>query len=136
MHLPFNLGKVIGATAGGSACAILTSHGQVYIWGFGYLGQGPLTTTMPRPSALPMPLFGLNDFDTDSEVADIQAGSSHFAAITKNGDLYMWGRNKHGLLGIGTDKDQFFLLKVCMAGSVDRVSCGTEHTVVLTKTCI
>ncbi len=99
---------------------------------------GPRTSDhdYAKTSALPMPLFGLNDFDTDSEVADIQAGSSHFAAVTKNGDLYMWRRNKHGLLGIGTDKDQFFPLKVCMAGSVDRVSCGTEHTVVLTKTCI
>ena len=33
-------------------------------------------------------------------------------AVTNTGDLYMWGRNKFGALGLGNQDDQFFPLKV------------------------
>lgn len=36
------------------------------------------------------------------------------AAITSSGDLYAWGNNKFGNLGIGSCLDQFFPLKVCI----------------------
>lgn len=37
---------------------------------------------------------------------------SHLAALTNTGDLYMWGCNKFGSLGLGDLKDQYFPLKV------------------------
>lgn len=37
---------------------------------------------------------------------------SHLAALTNLGDLYMWGCNKFGSLGLGHSKDQYFPLKV------------------------
>lgn len=37
---------------------------------------------------------------------------SHLAALTNTGDMYMWGCNKFGSLGLGDCKDQYFPLKV------------------------
>lgn len=37
---------------------------------------------------------------------------NHLAALTNTGDLYMWGCNKFGSLGLGDCKDQYFPLKV------------------------
>lgn len=37
---------------------------------------------------------------------------SQLAAVTNSGDLYMWGCNKFGCLGLGHEKDQFFPLRV------------------------
>lgn len=42
----------------------------------------------------------------------IFCGMNHLAALTNTGDLYMWGCNKFGSLGLGDCKDQYFPLKV------------------------
>lgn len=44
----------------------------------------------------------------------IYCGISQLAALTNAGDLYMWGGNKFGSLGLGDMKDQFFPLKVSL----------------------
>lgn len=36
----------------------------------------------------------------------------HMAAITTEGNLYTWGKNKWGQLGLGHTKDQYFPLQV------------------------
>lgn len=36
----------------------------------------------------------------------------HMAAITTDGNLYTWGKNKWGQLGLGHTKDQYFPLQV------------------------
>ena len=48
-RLPFNVGRVIKAAAGASACAVLTQTGQVYVWGFGILGLGPNVESLSEP---------------------------------------------------------------------------------------
>lgn len=42
----------------------------------------------------------------------ICCGISQLAALTNSGDLYMWGSNKFGSLGLGHLNDQFFPLRV------------------------
>uniref|UniRef100_A0A914X4T4 Uncharacterized protein n=1 Tax=Plectus sambesii TaxID=2011161 RepID=A0A914X4T4_9BILA len=127
-QLPFKLpGRVVNAAAGGSTCAVLTDGGEVYVWGYGILGQGPEAGFVNRPSLLPSPLFD------DVPVRTIEAGGMHLAAINERGDLFMWGRNRFGLLGLGHEKDQYFPFKVCMAASVGRVALGPDHTMAVTS---
>jgi hypothetical protein len=49
------------------------------------------------------------------------------------GDLFTWGKNRNGCLGLGTYEDQFFPLKVSLAGRVHTAVLGVDHTIVTAK---
>lgn len=61
----------------------------------------------------------------------VECGSDYSAAITKDGNLYMWGRNQCGQLGNGTWDDQVYPTKIM--DNVFAVSCGGAHTAIITK---
>ena len=134
-----SIGKVLRVSAGSSACALLNERHEVYVWGFGYLGKGPQTDHLKVPSLIPPPLFHCDEFNPDLKITDICAGMRHFAAISSQGDLFMWGKNRMGCLGLGGSKtsellrDQFFPLRVECPASVMKVSLGVDHTVALCK---
>lgn len=86
--------------------------GQVFVWGYGILGKGPIVEHSAQPTEIPHSLFGRNEFNPHTKVVSIHSGLSQFAAISDTGDLYMWGRNRYGSLGLGHLKDQFFPIKV------------------------
>ncbi|XP_018319637.1 RCC1-like G exchanging factor-like protein [Agrilus planipennis] len=127
------LGKIVDIAAGGSFCLILNEDGQVFSWGYGLLGAGPKVQYSKKPVLLPEILFGKNEFQTDSKVIKIKAGIGHAAAISNYGNLYMWGRNRSGCLGMGHDKDQPFPFRVSVSGLVKDVSCGFDHSIALCK---
>lgn len=62
----------------------LTESGQVYIWGYGFLGLGPENMMKSEPTLLPPPLFGANAYNPDVTVVDIFAGVMNFAAVNSN----------------------------------------------------
>ncbi|XP_054268063.1 RCC1-like G exchanging factor-like protein [Macrosteles quadrilineatus] len=127
------LGKIIDIAAGGSFCAVLNEEGAVFVWGYGLLGLGPQVDMSPRPLRVPETLFGQNMFMPHSRVDSLASGLYYLAAITNQGQLYMWGRNKSGCLGIGSTKDQYFPLKVNVGAHVLKVSAGVDHTIALCK---
>lgn len=57
-------------------------------------------------------------------------------AINSDNDLFSWGRNKFGCLGLGHDKDQFFPYKTLVGAKVQKVKCGVDHSIALCKTFI
>lgn len=65
------------------SCTVIydVESGQVFTWGYGYLGLGPDTTLKTAPTLLPAPLFGANVYRPDVVVKDIFAGVLNFAAI-------------------------------------------------------
>lgn len=87
----------------------------------------------PKPKQIPAPLFGRNEFNVDCRVEKVACGIGHLAAITNNGDLYMWGRNRQGCLGLGTTKDQHFPLKVAIGAHVMKIVCSVDHSVAVCK---
>lgn len=82
------------------------------MWGYGILGKGPAVEQSAEPSPIPLTLFGRNEFNPTCKVNSIYAGLSQFAAITDTGDLYIWGRNRQGSLGLGHLNNQYFPIKV------------------------
>lgn len=128
-----SLGRIIDIAAGGSLCMVLNEDHQVFTWGFGLLGFGPNVQQCTQPTKIPEVLFGKNDFQPDNVVEKISCGVSHSAAITSNGDLYSWGRNRNGCLGLGNEHDQYFPLKVCLGGLVKNISCGIDHSIAVCK---
>lgn len=71
------------------------------------------------------------------KMAEIAAGGWHSCAISQDGDLYTWGWNSNGQLGIG---DQFSVMAVPHVVDFDteddqvnvvKAGCGVRHTLVL-----
>jgi len=120
-------GKVVKAVAGGSLCALLNEQGQVYVWGYGILGKGPALDSSQSPSLIPPPIFGQSELSPDTKVVDIECGLTYVVAKTDKGDLFSWGRNNHGCLGLHQQKNQFFPLRISVPAEVDKFSCGVDH---------
>ena len=94
-------------------------------------------TTMPHKTSL-LPL-SLPPSLPHTEVVDIAFGSGpHLLALTSRGELYSWGHNGYGQLGLGigiTSSAGAFPQKVVGGGlggvRVTKVACGGHHTLVL-----
>ncbi|XP_066151101.1 RCC1-like G exchanging factor-like protein [Euwallacea fornicatus] len=127
------LGKIQSIASAGPFCLVATDRGEVFSWGYGVLGLGPNVDLSNKPLKIPEVLFGRNDFQPESKVIDLVCGVNYAAAITNLGDMFIWGRNKSGCLGLGDDKNQYFPLKVSIGGSVEKVFCGFDHTLAICK---
>ncbi|XP_027271905.1 RCC1-like G exchanging factor-like protein isoform X3 [Cricetulus griseus] len=135
--LPFSeVGKVKQVACGGTGCAVLNEEGHVFVWGYGILGKGPNLLETALPEMIPPTLFGLTEFNPHIQVSQIRCGLSHFAALTNNGELFVWGKNIRGCLGIGRLEDQYFPWRVTMPGEPVDVACGVDHMVTLAKSFI
>jgi E3 ubiquitin-protein ligase HERC3 len=107
---PINLaGVAVRAIAAGNehACALLLD-GNVKCWGrnnVGQLGLGVSSTTEligDAPSEMGANL-GRALINTASDVVALRSGQGNFTcALTANDDVYCWGGNGFGQLGLGT----------------------------------
>ena len=82
-------------SAGESHSAVITDKGKVYTWGsggFGRLGHGPES----GKECVPRLVEGLQN----ENVVRLSCGALHTLALTKRGEIYTWGQNKYGKLGI------------------------------------
>ena len=75
--------------------------------------------------------FTNKDDEITANTQTISLGYDHSAAITKNGDLYMWGANYDGQLGDGTTTDCNAPKKIM--SNVASVSLGGYHSAAITK---
>uniref|UniRef100_A0A3P9LZP7 RCC1 like n=1 Tax=Oryzias latipes TaxID=8090 RepID=A0A3P9LZP7_ORYLA len=133
-HLPLKgCGTVVQAACGGTQVAVLNEKGEVFVWGYGILGKGPNLSESSTPELIPPTLFGRSEFSPSAAVSRIRCGLGHFAAVTEGGELFVWGKNIRGCLGIGKRDDQFFPWRVTVPGRVVDVACGVDHMVALTK---
>jgi alpha-tubulin suppressor-like RCC1 family protein len=135
LHLKYlnNIGKITNIAAGGSFSMVMNDEGNVFVWGYGLLGFGPNVDFCKEPKLIPPTLFGRNSFNPENRVISINCGLYHMAAINSDNDLFMWGRNKFGCLGIGHDNDQYFPFKSLVGAKVHRVFCGVDHSIALCK---
>ncbi|XP_007563091.1 probable E3 ubiquitin-protein ligase HERC6 [Poecilia formosa] len=125
------LGDVAAMACGQNHCLALCASGQVFSWGAGDDGQLGFATGPPsnnrRPNRVPIPL--------PIPVIQVACGNSHSLALTKGGDVFSWGLNSHGQLGLGKDVtlQQIPSLVCALTGvAVTQVSAGGNHTLFLT----
>ncbi|XP_064424898.1 RCC1-like G exchanging factor-like protein [Latimeria chalumnae] len=136
-YLPFKeMGRVKEAACGGTNVAVLNDEGNVFVWGYGILGKGPNLAESKTPEMIPPTLFGSSEFNPEIKVVHIRCGLNHFAAINNRGELFAWGKNIRGCLGIGRIDDQYFPWRVTVPGEVVDVACGVDHMVALAKSVI
>ncbi|KAG5844447.1 hypothetical protein ANANG_G00162620 [Anguilla anguilla] len=127
------VGRVQQAACGGTQVAVLNDKGEVFVWGYGILGKGPDLSESRTPEMIPPTLFGKSEFNPAVTVTRIHCGLTHFAAITDRGELFVWGKNLRGCLGIGKRQDQHFPWRVTVPGQVVDVACGVDHMVALVR---
>lgn len=73
---------------------------------------------------------------TDIEPQDwhaLSAGAGQSCALTKTGDLYVWGINDNGELGIGKATELNTPKRLDLNFRIDMVSCGYYHTAIVSK---
>ena len=133
-HLPFkNPQKIKHVAIGGTGCMLIDQDGEVWVWGYGILGKGPDLSNCAWPEKIPLTLFGLSDCNKDVRVIKITCGLGSFAAITNTKELYCWGKNRKGCLGIGAFRNQYFPWKVIVNSEIIDVKCGVDHMIILSK---
>ncbi len=127
--------KIIGIVAGALLTLCHTTDGGVLGVGtnvFGQLGRGHSNGDDPD-NRVPRPIPGLKN------IAMIAAGYSHCCAVTKDGEMFAWGRNIHGQCGRAPRGNLNVLAATrCDSGALKNqvrvafVACGGDHTLALT----
>lgn len=82
------------------ACAIMVDGG-VRCWGqggYGRLGNGSNESVGDEPGEMPPPNVPLGG----ARVVDVAVGFLHTCALVESGDVFCWGQNSAGQLGLGT----------------------------------
>ncbi len=107
----------------------LNSDGEIYGWGdnaYGTLGNGT-TTSATKPTKATMP--------TNTVVTQIAAGYDHALALTEDGEVYTWGSNDYGQLGISTDSSVKTPTKITIGAqeTIVSIAAGEKFSLALTE---
>eukprot|EP00761_Pharyngomonas_kirbyi_P004479 gb/GECH01004484.1/.p1 GENE.gb/GECH01004484.1/~~gb/GECH01004484.1/.p1 ORF type:complete len:1003 (+),score=161.28 gb/GECH01004484.1/:1-3009(+) len=107
----------------------LSESGQVFTWGDD--SEGQLGTRNGGRQDEPEIVSCLKS----ESVVTVATGSSHSSCVTENGEVYTWGSNMYGQLGIGTKTSANNPTKVegILHESVQDIACGFNHCIVLCK---
>jgi len=85
--------------AGNDHSIAINSSGQVFTWGRNNYGQLGLGDNNNRTSPTQITSLGSN-------ISSVWAGGDHTFAINSSSNLYAWGRNGDGQLGLGNNSDK------------------------------
>jgi alpha-tubulin suppressor-like RCC1 family protein len=105
------------------ACALMKDR-TVKCWGSNGYGQLGLGTKDTQPHPLPETVPGL------SNITSLAAGggdTSHMCAVAGGGNIWCWGANDYGQLGVGTygsTAGRLSPTQVCWTGSISTSSCN------------
>ena len=138
--LPGAVGPVTQIAAGGRHSLVLTSTGQLYAFGdngYGQLGDttnNGTATPNPTPTLVTLPGAG-------GPVTEIAAGGEHSLALTSTGQLYAFGWNGYGQLGIETNSNTpnpnptpALVTLPGAGGPATQIAAGGNHSLALTST--
>ena len=92
--------NIVEISCGSNHSLGLTTAGEVYAWGdndHGQIGCGSTNRFHSKPVKL--------SFFQGKNIKSICCGSNHSVVITTQGQIFAWGDNGYGQLGIGTDED-------------------------------
>ncbi|XP_022841811.1 ultraviolet-B receptor UVR8-like [Olea europaea var. sylvestris] len=120
--------KIILVACGWRHTISVSSSGSVYTYGwskYGQLGHGDFEDHL-----IPHKLEALHEHC----ICQISGGWRHTMALTTDGELYGWGWNKFGQLGVGDNSDHCSPIPVKFPDDqkVVHVSCGWRHTLAVT----
>lgn len=104
---------------------VLRSDGTILSWGDNKHGQLAIDPKVPH-SFVPSEIFN------NESLEKVFAGWSHSAALTATGEVFMWGRNSYGQLGMNKDVT-YKPEKLTNLKDIVNLSLGSEHNLAITK---
>ncbi|XVE52616.1 hypothetical protein DITRI_Ditri02bG0136000 [Diplodiscus trichospermus] len=122
---------VKGIACGGRHSAVITDAGALLTFGWGLYGQcGQGSTDDELSPTCVSSLLGIR-------IESVAAGLWHTVCISADGDVYAFGGNQFGQLGMGGDQAET-LPRLLDAPSLENthakvVSCGARHSAVITE---
>ncbi|XP_042325644.1 E3 ISG15--protein ligase HERC5-like [Sceloporus undulatus] len=122
--------QIVQIACGDHHSMALSKGGELFAWGqneYGQLGMGRKSSATGEPQ-----LVWLLE---NVPVAQIAAGSAHSMALSLAGTVFSWGKNVFGQLGLGDTQDRYspMHVKALEHKKTVFISCGGEHTAVLSK---
>ncbi|MDO5397419.1 MAG: hypothetical protein Q4G33_05765 [bacterium] len=124
-----------------TCCAAVTSDGDIYTWGVNaknYVqGTNDLTGSHTPQKVVEdgKPVFERLNFiyEPVSYARTFDSSDTHGMAVTNNGELYVWGTNKHGELGIEPDNEYHEPFK--LMDNIRSVLAGEGFSFVIKEDC-
>ena len=122
--------RIIRIAAGAFHTLAIDSGGTLWAWGFN--GSGQLGTGTQIESRGPV---RVSFPDGTPRIVMIAAGDGHSLAVDANGNLWAWGSNDRGQLGIGTVMDSHVPARVTYplgdTHPIVSIAAGTHHSLAL-----
>eukprot|EP01132_Coremiostelium_polycephalum_P007896 gene7896-9715_t len=131
------LGNVVKVSAGWGHSLALTDKGEIYSWGWTKDGQSGIIQSES-------PLSKPTKINSDQLFVNIYSGSDFNLALTDKGELYSWGCNEMGQLGIGSSNNNCIInptkidinnleliSKLPLNESSKLISCGFSHSLIV-----
>lgn len=120
--------KIVMVSCGWRHTISVSSSGGLYTHGwskYGQLGHGDFEDCLVPRKVQAM---------SDKSISQVSGGWRHSMALTSNGQLFGWGWNKFGQIGIGNNFDcsSPMLVNFPHAQKVVQMSSGWRHTVAVT----
>ncbi|XP_067408714.1 probable E3 ubiquitin-protein ligase HERC4 isoform X3 [Emydura macquarii macquarii] len=122
--------NIVAVSCGEAHTLALNDKGQVYAWGLATDGQLGLPGT-EECIRVPRNIKSLSDI----QITQVACGYCHSLALSKGSEVYSWGQNKYGQLGIGYEfKKQTspYLIKSLLGIPFAQIAAGGAHSFVLT----
>uniref|UniRef100_A0A673TQL6 HECT and RLD domain containing E3 ubiquitin protein ligase 4 n=1 Tax=Suricata suricatta TaxID=37032 RepID=A0A673TQL6_SURSU len=122
--------NIVAVSCGEAHTLALNDKGQVYAWGLDSDGQLGLLGS-EECIRVPRNIKSLSDI----QIVQIACGYYHSLALSKASEVFCWGQNKYGQLGLGIDcKKQTSpqLIKSLLGIPFMQVAAGGAHSFVLT----
>ncbi|XP_020278361.1 probable E3 ubiquitin-protein ligase HERC4 isoform X2 [Pseudomyrmex gracilis] len=116
---------------GNSHTLAVNEWGQLFGWGNDELGQLGLNNN-EQTKRIPRMVKAM----ATRVVVQIACGKEHSIALTNDGELYAWGSNKEGQLGISEDisvERKPTIISSLAAVPIAFIACGGYHTIVISK---
>lgn len=129
------VGVVFVASGPDMSFAVTQEH-DVYVWGGGGVGPTGINPHTKKRGAAAKPRNWLEPLMipemAGEECNAVALGSSHCIAMGRGGDVFVWGDNESGQLGLGHFEPQITVAINNSFPPAAAVQCGAKHSMVLT----
>jgi alpha-tubulin suppressor-like RCC1 family protein len=123
------------SSVAGHTCAV-KSDSSIFCWGnnsYGQLGNGSFGNNISSPSS---DIYVDAFYNRLTDIYHVSVGNSHTCAVDNSNQIWCWGNNYYGQLGIGKDYNYYetyykFPRQVTSVGKVKGVSGGYSSTCVI-----
>lgn len=139
-HTVVRVGKFIDNDEDGKLEKGQTADGELIVFGsneYGQLGTGPHKSSY-KPIKVPIggdPASPVYSITAQNSIMHVCCGSFHTVACSVAGNVFTWGRNSHGQLGLGDlkDRNRPCLVELLQGEDIRSVEAGGRSTAAVPK---